>query len=54
MNPGEWSLEVGEERFHVTVTPTPNGKGVIRVDGRAIASPMRPDETERIIPVGNE
>jgi hypothetical protein len=52
MDLSEWTIDVDGHAYHVTVTPTPKGTNVVRVDGRAIARPMGPDEKERIVPLG--
>ena len=53
MTPAEWTIKVEDQDHNVTLTPTPNGKMIVRVDGRTVAKPISPEESERIVPVGN-
>ena len=49
----EWTVDVRNQTYLVTLTGGDNGMVAIRVNGRMIAHPMTPAETERIFPVGD-
>ena len=52
MNSQTWDVSVSGREFAVCVLEGEGGKWFVRVDGRAAAKPLGPDEKERIVPVG--
>lgn len=43
-----WDVSVNGRRYQITTAWGPNNKLVIRANGKAIASPLNPDEEERV------
>lgn len=52
MQLGKWDVEVNGQTHAVSVERTPNGKDVVRVNGRVATKPMAEEETERSVSVG--
>jgi len=48
-----WTIEHQGQTHEVTVTRMPNGKDVIRVNGRVVAKPLDASEFERTIALGH-
>jgi len=48
-----WTIELQGQTYEVTVTQMPNGKDVIRVNGRVVAKPLDASDFERTIALGH-
>src|SRR5262245_41050682 len=51
--PASWTIELQGQSYEVTVAPMPNGKDVIRANGRVAAKPLDASDFERTIVLGH-